>query len=198
MSKSIMEERKVRMIEKPNATSIGNSKVAYSREGDADDTLVARDLFEKSKYPLFGVKGTPILKSIFFAMLHEMKAFRKQISSSLKYEKKDFINTLDNMTAEDELMMTTLCNGGEEESRSEFEFESVKVRFTQEGLYPRFELINLEVKDERKVVKTAIHLFTSDAFKLLKYLQKLYNFSDNVILIDGCTPIQKFDNDDFF
>ena len=198
MSKSIMDERKDRMMEKPNATSIGKWKVAYCREGDCD-SLVVRDVFEKSKYPLFGIKGILILKSIFFAMLCEMKAFRKQISGSLKYEKKDFINMLNNITANDELMMTTLCDGKEDESRSEFEFESlVKVRFAKEAQYPRFELINLEEKGERKVAKTAIHLFTSDAFKLLKHLQKVHNFSDNVTLVDECTPMKEFDNDDFF
>jgi len=199
MSKSVMEEQKVRMMEKPNATSIGKSKVAYGREGDEDDTLVVRDLYEKSKYPFFGVKGKPILKSIFFAMLHEMKAFRNEIASSLKYEKKDFITMLNNLTAEDDLMMTTLCEGKEGERRSEFEFESVKVRFTQEGLYPRFELINnLVAKGEEKVRLTTACLFTSEAFKLLKHLQKVYSFSNNVFLVNECTPIQNYENDDFF
>ena len=48
----------------PKATSIGKTKVAYSRNGE-EDTLIVRDLYSGTRFDRFGVKGIAQLERVF-------------------------------------------------------------------------------------------------------------------------------------
>ena len=53
----------------PHAISLANYTVAYSRKGEEEDTLIIRELSNRSSFDHFGVKGVVELERLFYSIL---------------------------------------------------------------------------------------------------------------------------------
>ena len=53
----------------PYAIPLANYTVAYSRKGEEEDTLIIRELSNRSSFDHFGVKGVAELERLFYSIL---------------------------------------------------------------------------------------------------------------------------------
>ena len=53
----------------PHAISLANYTVAYSRKGEEEDTMIIRELSNRSSFDHFGVKGAVELERLFYSIL---------------------------------------------------------------------------------------------------------------------------------
>ena len=79
-----MNEKASILDNESNATSIGKTKVAYSRNGE-EDTLIVRDLYSGTRFDRFGVKGIAQLERVFYAILALMQDNRKTLLKRMRY-----------------------------------------------------------------------------------------------------------------
>ena len=79
MSKNVSDvaaQKKNILSNNANARLLGKNKVVYSRRDEEHDTLVIRDLSDKSNFDHFGVKGVKELERLLFTILGSMSEHR--------------------------------------------------------------------------------------------------------------------------
>ena len=98
-----------------NARLLGKNKVVYSRRDEEHDTLVIRDLSDKSNFDHFGVKGVKELERLLFTILGSMSEHRTTLLKRMRFGGDALRQLLDGLSDNDRDMMRSAldaCNDG--------------------------------------------------------------------------------------
>ena len=164
--------------------SLGKSEVVYARNPDDQDTFIVRNLWAE-EFNAFGVKGLDVAENVFYAIITLLSSNR-QILSGLKFDVGKKLEGIIDSISEDKLLKIEMIK----EKQVVKVGEDVRVDFMR-GEYPQIGLMNLKKNGKFYEVSAGVYLFFSTIEKLLRYLNKRFNYFEDV-------NIKCVDNDDFF
>ena len=189
-SKDQVKDEKAYILDnESNARSLGKTKVAYSRSGEEEDTLIVRDLYSGSRFDRFGVKGTAQLERVFYAILDLVLDNRKTLLKRMRYGGDALRNLLDGLSNDDLDGMSTAHDALA---------PTMKIELKKIDTQPQLALFKY---DDDKTLKNGIYLYVSEAVKLVKHMNDVFAFSKSSCLsVFKGTPskVEKYTNDDFF
>ena len=181
-----MNEKASILDNESNATSIGKTKVAYSRNGE-EDTLIVRDLYSGTRFDRFGVKGIARLERVFYAILAIMYDNRKTLLKRMRYGGDALHSLLDGLSNDDLDGMSTALGALA---------PTIKIELKKIETQPQLALFQY---DDEKTLKNGIYLYVSEAVKLVKHMNDVFAFSKSTCLsMFKDTPVEKYTSDDFF
>ena len=175
---------------------ISKTKVAYSRPGDNDTSLVIRDRDPNVRNNLFGTKGRQELEALYYALLGMLKFHRDDIVQNSKFDQSALDHLLTSLVSEDlqkiEETMARLAG----EDNEQIKFEPIELRIILTDDYPRMSLfrkLGSDDSNETKSKSIGIYLFIEQVIAVLLYMNKNYDEM-------GTTKLTKFNphvDDDF-
>ena len=183
---------KASILEKePNAMSLSKTKVAYSRSGEEEDTLIVRDMYRGTRFDRFGVKGIAQLERVFYAIIGLMNEHRTMLLKRMRYGGDALWNLLDGLSDEDREGMRHALNSLE---------PSIKIELKKIETCPQLALLQYKGDDDNdKSLKNGIYLYVGEAVKLVKHMNDVFAFSKSESLsMVKVAPVEKCANDDFF
>ena len=182
---------KASILEKePNAMSLSKTKVAYSRSGEEEDTLIVRDMYRGTRFDRFGVKGIAQLERVFYAIIGLMNEHRTMLLKRMRYGGDALWNLLDGLSDEDREGMRHALNSLE---------PSIKIELKKIETCPQLALLQYKDEDDDKSLKNGIYLYVGEAVKLVKHMNDVFAFSKSESLsMVKVAPVEKCANDDFF
>ena len=184
---------KASILEKePNAMSLSKTKVAYSRSGEEEDTLIVRDMYRGTRFDRFGVKGIAQLERVFYAIIGLMNEHRTMLLKRMRYGGDALWNLLDGLSDEDREGMRHALNSLE---------PSIKIELKKIETCPQLALLQYKDDDDDndKSLKNGIYLYVGEAVKLVKHMNDVFAFSKSESLsMVKVAPVEKCANDDFF
>ena len=182
---------KASILEKePNAMSLSKTKVAYSRSGEEEDTLIVRDMYRGTRFDRFGVKGIAQLERVFYAIIGLMNEHRTMLLKRMRYGGDALWNLLDGLSDEDREGMRHSLNSLE---------PSIKIELKKIETCPQLALLQYKDEDDDKSLKNGIYLYVGEAVKLVKHMNDVFAFSKSESLsMVKVAPVEKCANDDFF
>ena len=172
-----------------NAMSLGKTKVAYSRSGEEEDTLIVRDLYSGTRFDRFGVKGTAQLERFFYAILDLVLDNRKTLLKQMRYGGDALRNLLDGLSNDDFDGMSTAHDALA---------PTMKIELKKIDTQPQLALFQY---DDDKTLKNGIYLYVSEAVKLVKHMNDVFAFSKSSCLSvfkEAPSKVEKYTSDDFF
>ena len=175
----------------PNAMSLSKTKVAYSRSGEEEDTLIVRDMYKGTRFDRFGVKGIAQLERVFYAIIGLMNEHRTMLLKRMRYGGDALWNLLDGLSDEDREGMRHALNSLE---------PSIKIELKKIETCPQLALLQYKGDDDNdKSLKNGIYLYVGEAVKLVKHMNDVFAFSKSESLsMVKVAPVEKCANDDFF
>ena len=176
----------------PNAMSLSKTKVAYSRSGEEEDTLIVRDMYRGTRFDRFGVKGIAQLERVFYAIIGLMNEHRTMLLKRMRYGGDALWNLLDGLSDEDREGMRHSLNSLE---------PSIKIELKKIETCPQLALLQYKDDDDDKdkPLKNGIYLYVGEAVKLVKHMNDVFAFSKSESLsMVKVAPVEKCANDDFF
>ena len=175
----------------PNAMSLSKTKVAYSRSGEEEDTLIVRDMYRGTRFDRFGVKGIAQLERVFYAIIGLMNEHRTMLLKRMRYGGDALWNLLDGLSDEDREGMRHSLNSLE---------PSIKIELKKIETCPQLALLQYKDDDDKdKSLKNGIYLYVGEAVKLVKHMNDVFAFSKSESLsMVKVAPVEKCANDDFF
>jgi len=152
----------------PNAMSLSKTKVAYSRSGEEEDTLIVRDMYKGTRFDRFGVKGIAQLERVFYAIIGLMNEHRTMLLKRMRYGGDALWNLLDGLSDEDREGMRHALNSLE---------PSIKIELKKIETCPQLALLQYKDDDKDKSLKNGIYLYVGEAVKLVKHMNDVFAFS---------------------
>ena len=184
MSEFTSEKEKL-LKNEANARSLGKTKVAYSRRGEENDTLVLRDLSEHTRFDRFGVKGVQEIERIYYVMLNELKKKRENLVKGMRFGGDTRLcEMLDGLSEEDLEGMRAALEKTDDQTR---------VVIKDFSGYYKLELLRFS---EEKLMN-GIYFFTEEVVKLVKHINTVFKFSDSECL-QLKDDLEKYKDDFFF
>ena len=185
-----VKDEKVNILDnESNAMSLGKTKVAYSRSGEEEDTLIVRDLHSGTRFDRFGVKGTAQLERVFYAILDLVLDNRKTLLKRMRYGGDALRNLLDGLSNDDFDGMSTAHDALA---------PTMKIELKKIDTQPQLALFQY---DDDKTLKNGIYLYVSEAVKLVKHMNDVFAFSKSSCLSvfkGTASKVEKYTSDDFF
>ena len=188
-SKKLAVSKSKEMLLEQNtfSKSLGKSEVVYARKADDKDTFIVRNLWA-GEFNAFGVKGLDVAENVFYGIITLLTSNR-QILSGLKFDVgKKLEGIIDSIDTE-KLLKIEMVN----KKQIVRVGEEVRVDFVH-GEYPQIALMNLKKNGAFFEVNAGVYLFLSAIEKLLRYLNKRFNYFEDVKVYN----VKCVDNDEFF
>ena len=188
-SKKLAVSKSKEMLLEQNtfSKSLGKSEVVYARKADDKDTFIVRNLWA-GEFNAFGVKGLDVAENVFYGIITLLTSNR-QILSGLKFDVgKKLEGIIDSIDTE-KLLKIEMAN----KKQIVRVGEEVRVDFVH-GEYPQIALMNLKKNGAFYEVNAGVYLFLSAIEKLLRYLNKRFNYFEDVKVYN----VKFLDNDEFF
>ena len=188
-SKKLAVSKSKEMLLEQNtfSKSLGKSEVVYARKADDKDTFIVRNLWA-GEFNAFGVKGLDVAENVFYGIITLLTSNR-QILSGLKFHVgKKLEGIIDSIDTE-KLLKIEMVN----KKQIVRVGEEVRVDFVH-GEYPQIALMNLKKNGAFYEVNAGVYLFLSAIEKLLRYLNKRFNYFEDVKVYN----VKCLDNDEFF
>ena len=176
-----------------NAMSLGKTKVAYSRSGEEEDTLIVRDLYSGTRFDRFGVNDIAQLEWVFYQIIGTLFRHRTLLFSRMRYDGDKLLILLDGLSDEDH-------DGIRNTKLWHLVTPSIKIELNSIGTNPQLSLIQY-ADDEGKTLKNGVYLYVSEAVKLVKHMNDVFAFSKSSCLSvfkDTASKVEKYTSDDFF
>ena len=185
----VKDEKASILDNESNAMSLGKTKVAYSRSGEEEDTLIVRDLYSGTRFDRFGVKGTAQLERVFYAIVALVHGNRKTLLKRMRYGGDSLRNLLDGLSKDDLDRMSTARDALA---------PTIKIELKKIETQPQLAMFQYD-DDEDKALKNGIYLYVSEVVKLVKHMNDVFAFSKSESLsMVKVAPVEKCANDDFF
>lgn len=174
-----------------NATSLAKTKVAYSRRGEEEDTLVVRDLYNATRFDRFGVKGVDQLERVFYIILDALNEHRTTLLKRMRFGGDALRDLLDGLSDSDRDGMRAALDEYDAIS------STTKIELKKLETCPQLSLMQYTEKGN---LKNGIYLFVSEAMKLVKHMNATFAFSKSKCLsfVVDKQPIDKYTDDHFF
>ena len=176
-----------------NAMSLGKTKVAYSRSGEEEDTLIVRDLYSGTRFDRFGVKGIAQLEWVFYQIIGTLFRHRTLLFSRMRYDGDKLLILLDGLSDEDH-------DGIRNTKLWHLVTPPIKIELNSIKTNPQLSLLQY-ANDDGKTLKNGIYLYVSEAVKLIKHMNDVFAFSKSTCLSifkDAPSKVEKYTGDDFF
>ena len=173
-----------------NAMSLGKTKVAYSRSGEEEDTLIVRDLYSGTRFDRFGVKGSAQLERVFYAIVALVHGNRKTLLKRMRYGGDSLRNLLDGLSKDDLDRMSTAHDALA---------PTIKIELKKIETQPQLAMFQYN-DDEDKALKNGIYLYVSEVVKLVKHMNDVFAFSKSTCLSmfkDAPSKVEKYTSNDF-
>ena len=187
----VKDEKASILDNESNAMSLGKTKVAYSRSGEEEDTLIVRDLYSGTRFDRFGVKGTAQLERVFYAIVALVYDNRKTLLKRMRYGGDALRNLLDGLSKDDLDRMSTARDALA---------PTIKIELKKIETQPQLAMFQYD-DDEDKALKNGIYLYVSEAVKLVKHMNDVFAFSKSSCLSvfkEAPSKVEKYTSDDFF
>ena len=187
----VKDEKASILDNESNAMSLGKTKVAYSRSGEEEDTLIVRDLYSGTRFDRFGVKGTAQLERVFYAIVALVHDNRKTLLKRMRYGGDALRNLLDGLSKDDLDRMSTARDALA---------PTIKIELKKIETQPQLAMFQYD-DDEDKALKNGIYLYVSEAVKLVKHMNDVFAFSKSSCLSvfkEASSKVEKYTSDDFF
>ena len=187
----VKDEKASILDNESNAMSLGKTKVAYSRSGEEEDTLIVRDLYSGTRFDRFGVKGSAQLERVFYAIVALVHGNRKTLLKRMRYGGDSLRNLLDGLSKDDLDRMSTARDALA---------PTIKIELKKIETQPQLAMFQYD-DDEDKALKNGIYLYVSEAVKLVKHMKDVFAFSKSSCLSvfkEAPTKVEKYTSDDFF
>ena len=163
----VKDEKASILDNESNAMSLGKTKVAYSRSGEEEDTLIVRDLYSGTRFDRFGVKGSAQLERVFYAIVALVHGNRKTLLKRMRYGGDSLRNLLDGLSKDDLDRMSTARDALA---------PTIKIELKKIETQPQLAMFQYD-DDEDKALKNGIYLYVSEAVKLVKHMNDVFAFS---------------------
>ena len=187
----VKDEKASILDNESNAMSLGKTKVAYSRSGEEEDTLIVRDLYSGTRFDRFGVKGSAQLEHVFYAIVALVHGNRKTLLKRMRYGGDSLRNLLDGLSKDDLDRMSTAHDALA---------PTIKIELKKIETQPQLAMFQYD-DDEGKALKNGIYLYVSEAVKLVKHMNDVFAFSKSSCLSvfkEAPSKVEKYTSDDFF
>ena len=187
----VKDEKASILDNESNAMSLGKTKVAYSRSGEEEDTLIVRDLYSGTRFDRFGVKGSAQLERVFYAIVALVHGNRKTLLKRMRYGGDSLRNLLDGLSKDDLDRMSTARDALA---------PTIKIELKKIETQPQLAMFQYD-DDEDKTLKNGIYLYVSEAVKLVKHMNDVFAFSKSSCLSvfkEAPSKVEKYTGDDFF
>ena len=187
----VKDEKASILDNESNAMSLGKTKVAYSRSGEEEDTLIVRDLYSGTRFDRFGVKGSAQLERVFYAIVALVHGNRKTLLKRMRYGGDSLRNLLDGLSKDDLDRMSTARDALA---------PTIKIELKKIETQPQLAMFQYD-DDEDKALKNGIYLYVSEAVKLVKHMNDVFAFSKSSCLSvfkEAPSKVEKYTSDDFF
>ena len=187
----VKDEKASILDNESNAMSLGKTKVAYSRSGEEEDTLIVRDLYSGTRFDRFGVKGSAQLERVFYAIVALVHGNRKTLLKRMRYGGDSLRNLLDGLSKDDLDRMSTARDALA---------PTIKIELKKIETQPQLAMFQYN-DDEDKALKNGIYLYVSEAVKLVKHMNDVFAFSKSSCLSvfkEASSKVEKYTSDDFF
>ena len=187
----VKDEKASILDNESNAMSLGKTKVAYSRSGEEEDTLIVRDLYSGTRFDRFGVKGSAQLERVFYAIVALVHGNRKTLLKRMRYGGDSLRNLLDGLSKDDLDRMSTARDALA---------PTIKIELKKIETQPQLAMFQYD-DDEDKALKNGIYLYVSEAVKLVKHMNDVFAFSKSSCLSvfkEAPSKVEKYTGDDFF
>ena len=172
-NEQVKDEKMTILDNEPNAISLGKTKVAYSRNGEEEDTLIIRELYSGTRFDRFGVKGIAQLERVFYAIVALVHGNRKTLQKQMRYGGDALRNLLDGLSEDDLDRMSTAHDALA---------KTIKIELKKIETQPHLVLFQDDDDDEGKTLKNGIYLYVSEAVKLVKHMNDVFAFSKSMCL----------------
>ena len=188
-SKKLAVSKSKEMLLEQNtfSKSLGKSEVVYARKADDKDTFIVRNLWA-GEFNAFGVKGLDVAENVFYGIITLLSSNR-QMLSGLKFDVGKKLEGIIDSIDKDKLLKIEMIN----EKQIVRVGEEVRVDFVR-GEYPQIGLMNLKKNGTFYEISAGVYLFLSAIEKLLRYLNKRFNYFEDVKVYN----VKCVDNDEFF
>ena len=186
----VKDEKASILDNESNAMSLGKTKVAYSRSGEEEDTLIVRDLYSGTRFDRFGVKGSAQLERVFYAIVALVHGNRKTLLKRMRYGGDSLRNLLDGLSKDDLDRMSTAHDALA---------PTIKIELKKIETQPQLAMFQYD--DEDKALKNGIYLYVSEAVKLVKHMNDVFAFSKSTcfsVFKEAPSKVEKYTSDDFF
>ena len=187
----VKDEKASILDNESNAMSLGKTKVAYSRSGEEEDTLIVRDLYSGTRFDRFGVKGSAQLERVFYAIVALVHGNRKTLLKRMRYGGDSLRNLLDGLSKDDLDRMSTARDALA---------PTIKIELKKIETQPQLAMFQYD-DDEDKTLKNGIYLYVSEVVKLVKHMNDVFAFSKSSCLSvfkEAPSKVEKYTSDDFF
>ena len=187
----VKDEKASILDNESNAMSLGKTKVAYSRSGEEEDTLIVRDLYSGTRFDRFGVKGSAQLERVFYAIVALVHGNRKTLLKRMRYGGDSLRNLLDGLSKDDLDRMSTAHDALA---------TAIKIELKKIETQPQLAMFQYD-DDEDKALKNGIYLYVSEVVKLVKHMNDVFAFSKSSCLSvfkEAPSKVEKYTSDDFF
>jgi hypothetical protein len=187
----VKDEKASILDNESNAMSLGKTKVAYSRSGEEEDTLIVRDLYSGTRFDRFGVKGSAQLERVFYAIVALVHGNRKTLLKRMRYGGDSLRNLLDGLSKDDLDRMSTARDALA---------PTIKIELKKIETQPQLAMFQYD-DDEDKALKNGIYLYVSEVVKLVKHMNDVFAFSKSSCLSvfkEAPSKVEKYTSDDFF
>ena len=183
----------------PHAISLSQWLVAYSRRGEEEDTIVLRELSNRSTFDHFGVKGAAELERLFYTTLGLLYEKRAMLTKRARFgEGEDLRELFEGMNDDDrEKMKCALdalnSNSGKRGRRG------MTVELRNMDKCPQLALFRF---DDNNQLMYGLYMFVRPAIKFVRYLNTRFDFSKSECLSltekKEMTVLEKYTDDNFF
>ena len=187
----VKDEKASILDNESNAMSLGKTKVAYSRSGEEEDTLIVRDLYSGTRFDRFGVKGSAQLERVFYAIVALVHGNRKTLLKRMRYGGDSLRNLLDGLSKDDLDRMSTAHDALA---------TAIKIELKKIETQPQLAMFQYD-DDEDKALKNGIYLYVSEVVKLVKHMNDVFAFSKSTcfsVFKEAPSKVEKYTSDDFF
>lgn len=200
-SDAVSESQK-KLILKNEAHAIALTKqvVAYSRRGEEEDTLIIRDLSNRSAFDHFGVKGIANLERLFFTTLGLMNEHCAVLAKRARYGEGEDLRQLFCGLNDDDREKMRCALAAMNADNDKRKRVGVVVDLKRMDTCPQLTMFRYNDSGEGKL-QYGIYLFVRPAIKLVRYMNTRFAFSKSECLSlenKELPALEKYTNDNFF
>ena len=182
-----------------HAISLAKWIVAYSRRGEEEDTLIIRELSNRSSFDHFGVKGVAELERLFFSSLGLLNEQRTVLTKRARFgEGEDLRQLCEGISDDDRAKMRCALDALNSDSGKRGR-RGLTVQLKKMDTCPQLALLRY---DDDNQLKYGLYMFVRPAITLVRYLNTRFAFSKSECLSlaekKALLVLEKYNDDNFF
>jgi len=191
-SSEVEEMERMKLLVKPNAYELSNTKIVYNLPKADEKTLIVRSIRDGEKYASFGVSGEQAVNYVYYATLAILDSHREQFQEKAKFGGGKLLALLQRISDQDREKMNQLFNP----DGSLIELPTTHLKISG-NFAPQVAVMTMHINEDlERVMKTGVYLHLSEAMKLVRYMNSTMNIGDSDL---GTNFVfRKYEDEDLF